>query len=152
MSATAKLEKSFDHTDAMSPAMRQCVHEYGYAVVNACLVAGIRTHGQIHQLVREVWEGARQPRQRRPRGGTLDWLLLQAGAQISAAELSRVLKNNNLAIVPLEPTRQMLAASIAEVSGFNVQCTKTEKHRRRLTAALKAGSNYLEHKSGAVSA
>lgn len=146
----ARQEHSFELVDGMTPGLRECVHEYGFAIVNACLQAKVRNPATIHQLVREIWEGARQPRQRRPRGGTLDWLLLQAGAQVSAAQLSRVLKNNDLAIVPLTPTRQMLAASIAEVSNFNVVCTRTEKHRRRIVAAVRAGSAYFENKAGAT--
>lgn len=145
---TEKVERSFAVTDNMPPGLRQCVHEYGFAIVTACLDAGIRNPATIHQLVREIWEGARQPRQRRSRGNTIDWLLIQAKAEITAAELSRVLLNNSLAIVPLDPTRAMIDASMVEVSGFDVRCTKSEKHRRRLAAAIKEGSRHLMRGGG----
>jgi hypothetical protein len=41
-----------------------------------------------------------------------------------------------MVIVPIDPTRAMIDASLSEVSGFNVRVTKEEKHRRRLKAAL----------------
>jgi hypothetical protein len=143
---TRKRINSFVEMEAMSPAMRECVHEYGFAIVKACHVAGIKSPAALHQLVREIWEGARQPRQKRQTGGTLDWLLLNAGAEISAAELERVLLNNNLAIVPINPTRAMLDASLQEVSGYNVRCTKEEKHRRRISAAIRAAVGHLQGK------
>jgi hypothetical protein len=143
-SRARRLENSLRATDAMSPELRQCVHEYGYAIVNACFVAGVRRPSSIHALVREIWEGARQPRQTRNTGGTLDWLLLQAGAQISVAELNRVLGNNSLAIMPIEPTTLMVEASMAQVSGGGQLMTKREKHRRRLKAALAVGAQHLE--------
>lgn len=142
--AFQRIENSLRATDEMSPGLRACVHEYGYAIVRACYEAGVRRPAAIHELVREIWEGARQPRQTRNVGGTLDWLLLQAGAQISAAELSRVLQNNSLAIMPTEPTTRMVEASMAEVSGGGQLMTKREKHRRRLVAALKVGAQHLE--------
>lgn len=134
-------------TDNMSPELRQCVHEYGYAIVNACFCAGVVAPNRIHQLVKEIWDGARQPTQYRERGGTLDWLLVQLGAPLNA--LQRVLMNNDLVIVPLQPSTAMIEASKAEVSGFNVVVNKAEKHRRRLTAAIKAGAR--EFRADAVS-
>lgn len=149
MGALAKQENSFAVTDGMPPKLKQCVHEYGFAIVKACLQAGVSKPEHIHQLVREIWDGARQPRQSRRRGGQIDWILIQANAEITAAELSRVLFNNGLGIVPLAPTRAMLDASMAEVANFDVRCTKLEKHRRRLMAAVAVGSKYLENKAGA---
>lgn len=130
----------------MSPALRQCVHEYGYAIVKACLCAGVSKPERIRQLVKEIWEGARQPQQRRKVGGSLDWLLVQVGAQITTAALVRVLKDNGLVVVPIEATRKMIDASLAECSQFKDRVTKEEKHRRRLRAALWAGADYLETK------
>jgi len=138
-----RTERSFEDIEAMPPALRQCVHEYGYAIVQACLQCGVTNPNNIHQLVREIWDGARQPKQRRPRGGSLDWILIQAGAEISAATLVRVLAQNNLHIVPADPTTAMVEASKAEVSDFCERVTKTEKHRRRLRAAIKVGGKHL---------
>lgn len=136
-------ERSFDDIEHMPPELRECVHEYGYAIVKACQQAGVTRPANIHQLVREIWDGARQPGQKRGTGGTLDWMLIQAGANISAAVLLRVLENSGLAIVPIHPTREMIEASKAEVSGFNQVVTKSEKHRLRLIAAIKAGASWL---------
>jgi hypothetical protein len=136
-------ERSFDDIEHMSPDLRACVHEYGYAIVKACQQCGVNRPANIHQLVREIWDGARQPAQKRGKGCTLDWILIQAGANISADTLLRVLENSSLAIVPLTPTREMIEASKAEVSGFNQVCTKSEKHRLRLMAAIKVGAAWL---------
>lgn len=140
---TAKSVRSFARVDAMSPELRECVHEFGEPIVDACLQAGVRSPRNIRQLVREIWEGPRQIQQRRPKLGTLDWVLQQAGAQISAKTLVRVLRNNDLYIVPKAPTAAMVDASMEEVSNFDVRCTKRTKHARRLQAAILAGIKHL---------
>lgn len=122
----------------MPPELRALVHEFGYAIVNAFLVCGVRKVSTIRHLVMEVWAGARQPSQVGGAEGTLDWVLMQAGAEINAAKLERLLADFNLRIVPAEPSREMIEASMAEVSDFTQRITKREKHRRRLTAAIKA--------------
>lgn len=138
-----KTIKSFARIDAMNPTMRALVHEYGEPIVQACILAGVRQPRQIRQLVREIWEGARQPAQRRPAMGSLDWVLAQAGAGINAKTLVRILRDNSHYIVPIDPTTHMINASLREVSGFNVRVTKEEKHRRRLRAAIKAGVRHI---------
>lgn len=151
MSITSAIERrdhSFFLVDQMSPDLRECVHEYGLAIVEACLQAGVKEPRKIRQLVREIWDGARQPRQRRSPGGTLDWLLIQAGAEITAAELARVLWSSDLVIAPICPTQEMLAASMGTVSDFTIICSKQEKHRRRLVAAMKAAASYFERWKG----
>lgn len=140
----ARAEKVFDTIDNMPADLRQCVHEYGFAIVSSCIQAGVTRPAIIHQLVREIWEGARSSRQGRARSGMLDWLLLQAGAEINTIELCRVLKSSNLLILPVGPTKKMIDASLAEVSGFNQRVTKFEKHELRLKAALRAGESYFE--------
>jgi hypothetical protein len=143
----ARSERALAMTDEMTPGLRECVHEYGFAIVNACRMAGVTRPAMIHLLVREIWEGARQPRQRRANMNTLDWLLVQAKAEVTSAELIRVLRNNDLVIVPICPTTAMINASMKEVSGFTERVTKCEKHRRRLTAAIKAAAKDQEGKS-----
>lgn len=130
--------RSLTLTDVMSPEMRACVHEFGGAIVDACVQAKVTQPNRIRQLVLEIWAGARQDGQVGGAEGTLDWVLMQAGANISAAKLERVLADFDLRIIPVTPTREMLDASMAEVSGFNERMTKSEKHRRRLVAAIKA--------------
>lgn len=135
--------KSFNRIDAMPSDLRGCVHEFGEPIVIACLQAGVSSPARIRQLVTEIWEGARQHKQRRPTLGTLDWVLVQAGAAINAKTLVRVLRANHHFIVPRTPTNEMIDASMREVSGFDVICTKTEKHRRRLRAAIAAGVKHI---------
>lgn len=148
MSSASKTQKKINawaEIESMSPDLRECVHEYGYAIVKACLVAGVRKPGAIHQLVREIWEGARQPSQRGKMAGvpriynTLDWVLMQAGGDISAATLARVLTNNHHTIAPLDPTTSMIAASMNAINGMGL-LTKHRKHQIRLAAALRAAA------------
>lgn len=136
-------ERALAVVDSMSPELRACVHEFGYAIVRACLDAKVTEPRHIRQLVCVIWEGARQPAQRRERLGVLDWLLLQAGAQISAATLLRVLDANNMAIVPLLPSQTMVEASLAELADHSERVTKWCKHQRRIIAAVKAGAVHL---------
>jgi len=137
--------RSLEETDGMPADLRACVHEYGYAIVHACVEAKVTDPRRIRQLVREIWSGARQPAQRIGTGTPhrnaleyLDWVLIQAGAEISAATLIRVLRDNHLVVVPDEPTFQMIEASKATVSNHNMKVTKSDKHRLRLKAAIKA--------------
>lgn len=148
MSRHSHLQRSMETVDEMPPDLRACVHEYGLPIVRACLDAGVRQPNRIHQLVREIWEGARNSMQgRRPPGDMLDWLLIQAGASITAAQLGRVLHSQNLLIVPRFPTNVMVEASLATVANHGLICSKREKHRLRLAAALAAEPNYVERVS-----
>lgn len=63
-----------------------------------------------------------------------------ARGPVSSKMLLRFLADNHLAVVSMTPTRAMLAASMAEVSGGNIRCTREEKHKRRLEAAIRAGA------------
>src|SRR5262249_24608058 len=101
---SARTVRSFERVDAMSPALRSCVHEFGDRIVAACLQAGVTSPAHIRTLVHEIWNGARQPNQRRGTLGTLDWLLLQAGAQINARALVGLLAQNRYFILPEMPT------------------------------------------------
>lgn len=133
---TTKSERGLEATDDMPAGLRQCVHEYGFAIVNACLQFGVRKPAHIRQLVREIWAGARQPAQRATIGNRLDWLLMQAGSDLSAATLVRMLWSDSFVIAPLSPSALMTAASMATVSGHDVLVTKQQKHQMRLRAAL----------------
>lgn len=141
--------RALEDTDRMPPALRRCVHEFGYAIVQSCLQAGVRDPNKLRQLVYQIWDGARQPMQKTvgndiPRTvAKLDWILSQAGAEISAATLVGFLQQHNWVVLPNFATAAMIEASLAEVSGGNVLCTKREKHQRRLNAALRAGMKDL---------
>lgn len=133
--------KQLEEVDEWSPGMRQCVHEYGYPIVRMFMNAGVYSPRHIHMLVNEIWRGARQEGQR---GGALDAAdsLLSRGV-LNTKTLVRFLGESDLVIATVNPTKSMVAASMAEVSGFNVRCTREEKHRLRLTAALKVAKQEM---------
>lgn len=139
--AEERAQQACEFVDRMSPELRECVHEFSLSIVIACLTQGIRSPRAIRHLVKEIWAGARQPTQSSGAYETLDWVLAQAGAEISARKLRRILAEYSLVIVPLSPTRKMIAASMGEVSSFTERVTKQQKHARRLSAALKAAAS-----------
>lgn len=134
-------ERALQDTDAMPSELRMCVHEFGYAIVNAMRQAGVTKPGVIRQLVHECWQGPRQPLQNQHRSAgssalnNLDWLMLQCKAGISAATLIRVLRQNSLIVIQIEPTQQMVEASMHFTEGRGI-LTKSAKHKGRLRAAL----------------
>lgn len=146
---STRAQNALDRVDKMPPALRALVHEYGFAIVHAMVEAGIKDPAKIHHLVGEVWAGARQPAQRTGRGNRrspvlaqLDWLLLQAGCEITAETLVRVLDRSNLMIVTCEPSDVMVEASLDAVHHMG-RVTKSEKHRNRLRGALAAAKRQL---------
>lgn len=138
--ATVRSLRDLELTDAMSSDLRRCVHEYGFEIVRACLHVGVEKPHQIRNLVREIWRGARQPFQRKHESGNssamnqLDWILMQSGSQVGAAGLVRFLYQMGFVVVPLEPTPQMVEASI-DITDTLGKVTKFQKHKRRLRAA-----------------
>lgn len=139
--------RALAEVDAMPTVLRECVHEFGLPIVRCCLKFGITNPAHVRELVREIWDGAREGGQTNGVYGTVDWLLVRSQG-LSSATLSRVLADHHMTIAPLAPTREMLNASMAEVSGFNIKCTREEKHRRRLAAALVAASKTAFMPSG----
>lgn len=134
---------ALDRIDEMPADLRSCVHDYGLAVVVACMKYGVKKPNQIRDLVREIWEGPRLLGQRNGPLSSLDWLLIQSGSTISARTLTRVLHDHSHCILPTDPSTAMIEASMSEVSSFNERITKREKHRRRLRAAMVAGVKNL---------
>ncbi|TGV15810.1 hypothetical protein EN816_00735 [Mesorhizobium sp. M8A.F.Ca.ET.173.01.1.1] len=135
-SLSAKRLSQLRVVDAMPAQIRACVHEFGLPIVTVLTRHGVKDPRHIREIVKEIWSGARQDGQRGGVRNTLDVLLAQG--PISSAALTRLFNESSLTIVSMEPTRAMLDASMAEVSGFNERMTKEEKHRRRLRAALRA--------------
>jgi hypothetical protein len=139
--------RGLELTDEMSPALRQCVHEFGFPIVDAFLTLGVTQPRHIRHLVTACWLGARSPldRPRRsggPRSGLLDqldWLLIQSGSAVSAETLLRLIKQSGFVILPLDPTNIMVDASIEATAEMGL-VSKREKHRGRLAAALRAGA------------
>jgi hypothetical protein len=127
---------ALDAVDRMPSGLRQCVHDFGLPIVSVLTKFGIRDPRHVREIVREVWAGPRQMGQRGGTMATVDFALSRGG--INLPMLRRMLAENNIVIVSCEPTREMLDASMAEVSGFNCRVTREEKHRRRLRAALRA--------------
>lgn len=140
MSISDKSVRDFHRLDDMPSGLRQCVYEFGFEIVNACMQAGVTSPPRIRQLVFEIWQGARQPTQRRQDGpatrvgGKLDWVLIQAGAEICSDRLVRVLFQNGFIVVPRDPSPNMVSASMDAVNHMGV-VSKATKHRNRLRAA-----------------
>lgn len=130
--------RALDEVDQMPAGLRRCVHDYGLPIVSVLVKHGVTDPRHIHEIIAEVWRGPRQQGQRTHALNAVDFLFAQG--IVSAASLVRVLAENNMTIVSIEPTRAMLNASMEEVSGFNVRCTREEKHRRRLRAALRTAA------------
>lgn len=151
----SRSNKQFDRMEAMPSAVRQCVYEFGFEIVNACIEAGVTCPHRIRHLVFEIWNGARQPSQRRGKApgsrvaGKIDWLLIQAGAEISADKLVRVLFQNGFIVVPVEPSPYMIEASMDAVNHMGV-VSKSVKHRNRLRAAHKAALKHCWPDLGAA--
>jgi len=110
--------------DALPAEMRQLVHDFGWTVVKAFRDAGVTKAKTIVHLIRCVNEGSVEGKSR---------------PMIFLDEAPKALAGNGLAVVPIEPTQEMIDASLAQVTGFNVIVSKPEKHRRRLRAAIEAG-------------
>lgn len=140
----ARRQRAWNDFDAMPSEWRECVHEYGYPIVHCAREAGVKNAQALHNLVREIWDGARSYSDRKKPAGTLDWLLIQSGAGISVSGLTRILANENLVLAPRTPNRAMIDASLQELADHSVRCTKFEKHQRRLAAALKVCEGYYQ--------
>lgn len=145
----ARTLRSLDRTDTMSPELRACVHEFGGEIVNSLLTVGVEDPGQIRAVVHSIWMGARQPAQRNQLGRSrspvldnLDWLMLQAGAGITAATLLRVLWQHSMVIVPRDPSTIMVGASVDAVKHMGT-VSKAQKHHGRLKAAILASTKRL---------
>lgn len=140
MSAT--ILNTLANTDVMSNELRHCVHDFGYPVVKAFMKAGISDAGTIRALVYAVWRGPAAAGQGKALWQSVDYAL--SNQILDHKGLARLLAQSQFAIVGFEPTKEMIAASMREVSGGNVIVSKEEKHRRRLRAALKAASCRFE--------
>lgn len=127
---------ALETVDALPRDLRGCVHDFGLPIVTVLTKFGIRDPRHIREIVREIWAGPRQTGQGNGTLGAVDFALSRGA--ISLPMLQRMLAENGMVITTVEPSRAMLDASMAEVSGFNVRCAREEKHRRRLRAALRA--------------
>jgi hypothetical protein len=134
-----KTINSLQRVDAMPKGLRECVHEFGLPIVEILTKFGIKNPAHIREVVMMIWQGPRAGagRQGASALNTVDWVLSRSVGEVSIKGLLRTLHDGNLCIAPRDPTAAMIDASMNEVSSYNVVCTKREKHRRRLSAALR---------------
>lgn len=135
--------KGLERVDSMNGDMRRCVHEFGLPIVDTCIQSGVKEPRHIRQLVKEIWAGSRETWKQKQAGHSglvskLDWILAQSDGPINAMTLLRILDQHDFVLVPRSPWVSMVTASMETVSGFDVKCTKQEKHSARLRAAVKA--------------
>lgn len=137
-------QRQFIDVDSMPGDLRECVHEFGYVIVEACLHSGVREARTIRHLVHEIWRGARHPfeRSRNAPLSTLDWLLIQNGCPLTAAAVIRALADNGFLVVNRDPSPAMIGASMDAIKSMG-WVSKTTKHRERLRAANKVGAANL---------
>lgn len=133
---------SCEAVDDLPPKVRALIHEFGFAVVQAFVNAGIHNPKVIRRLIYAVWLGPRElanvPSHHRnhiPTLATLD-LALTTGRIPNAAALVQYLRGISTTIVPWEPSGGMVRASIEETGRLGL-VSKEEKHRARLRAAIR---------------
>ena len=141
-------ETPSEAVDRLPANVRELVHDYGFNVVTQFLNAGIKSPATIRLLIRTVHAGAREPGNQRPVGGRrngksvlahIDTWLVQKGATFTAQMLVRLIRDGGFTVLPCSPSKDMIEASMETVSGYDIRCTRQEKHQRRLCAALVAG-------------
>jgi hypothetical protein len=109
-----------DRIDALPQEWRELVHEYGYCLVDAMRCCGIKEVRHVRHLVETVLN------ELSPIRGSL------------SSQGARTTRENCLVMVPREPTKAMIEASMATVCTFDAKITKRDKHRQRLQAAIDA--------------
>ena len=148
----AKTLKALDEVDILPKDHKLFVHEFGYPIYQSMVEAGLRNVPVMRQLVNSIWTGARASKGKRNRvrssgqsGNlqTLDWLLVQSGSDITAAQLVRFLWLRGLVILPIHPIPQMVNASVGTVRGGGRTVSDQQKHTLRLRAAQEAGARQL---------
>ena len=70
--ARVRIRKRMDRVDAMSPALRACVHEFGLTIVDQFIACGVTNPRHIRHLIETVRGGAVEIGKRGVRDGT--WL------------------------------------------------------------------------------
>lgn len=134
--------RALDEVDRMDPALRKCVHEFGYPIVMACVNCGVMQPNRIRNLVHEIWLGSRETWKQKQPGhkgflSRLEWLMIQNDAGIGAKTLLSLIHRSGLVLVPVQPWAEMVEASMHALDDKGL-VTKQEKHRLRLIAAVHA--------------
>jgi hypothetical protein len=134
--------RQLEEVDELPPGVKPLVYEFGYPIVRAMAQCGVTDPRHIRELVHQCWCGAREGSQRKGTFNKIDWLLAQSGSRLSAATLAATLRQSGTLLVPLEPSPQMVEASMAEVQNHG-PLRKYEKHRLRLRAANLAAASHI---------
>ena len=140
----------YDVVDRLPAAYRALVHEFGMSMVNDFVIAGVGDPKTIRRLIAVVRRGAREINNKRPPNiatapalNALDVVLTQMGAGIPGRAVAGALRDLDYLILPISPTKVMIAASMATVANHDVRVTKEGKHERRLQAALRAADREM---------
>lgn len=141
--------KDIECVDDLPPGLRDCVHEFGWSVVQSFIQNGIKKPAQIRHLVNVVRLGSREPGNKRGEVGahrslcTLDEFLLNSESKITARALVGMLKMQNIILTTDEPYGSMISASILALKNAPSRVTVEEKHRLSLRAAIRAGAKEM---------
>lgn len=119
-----RAQERMARVDSFPPDVRAVIYERGLETVQEFWNHGVRKARSIEYLIAVTL--AEDQADGNPRFG-----LNRAPSKPNPLTRAMV-------TVPLNPTSEMIAASMAEVSGGNERMTKSEKHRRRLRAAIHA--------------
>jgi hypothetical protein len=133
---------ALSRVDLMPPQLRECVHDFGLPIVEVLGKHGVKKPEHIREVVNMIWHGARQHGQRAGARDTLT-VLLSRGI-VDYDSLVSFLYDNGLVLCSASPTKAMISASMATVSNGGMRCTKEEKHRLRLMAALTAARDEMK--------
>ncbi len=128
-----RAQKRMDRVDAFPVDVRAVIYENGLEIVQEFWNHGVRKAKSIQHLIDTV-RGTDLP------NGQARFKINKGPntARNPAEWKSGDMVGLHLVVVSVEPTKKMIDASLAEVSGFTERMTKSEKHRRRLRAALHA--------------
>ena len=118
-SIVRRAQERMARVDAMPRELREIVYEFGLDVVQEFLNHHVTKPKSIKHLIATCL--------------ALDY---DNGQRRFAKNSTPGLRSNLHVSVPREPTKEMIEASMREVSGHEILCTKYEKHRRRLKAAI----------------
>jgi len=132
-----KRRKRMDEIDQLPRELRELVHEFNWSIVKAFLDSGVRDARKIRHLIRTVANGA---------AGYGSGRQLSSGAsmKISTHASMELSLRDDLVLSWLAPTEDMVRASMAAVLPYvpgTPLLSKVDKHRIRLSAALRAAKD-----------
>ena len=129
------IKAKMDRVDALTPEMRALVHDYGKAIVDAFASAGVTKGKIIRNIITTIWRGQSEL-------GPSEFGEQQKRRELFEAVAT--IKGHGFAVVPLEPTPAMIAASIDALTVSGLQSTPITRHRKhkvRLQRAIKVATD-----------